>query len=184
MLLNWIKHERPDITKIYLYVKDPFESKYQLLNHRREKVGIKKLKNPKAFIDYSQTIDDVCENLEDYNPTKKNKVLVVFDDMIADMEAIKKISLSGRKLNTSLVFISQSCFKMPKTVRLNASHYIITKIPKKRELEQIVSNHQSDIDFKNFMKLYKDYTREPFSFLVNDTTLTLNNPLRFWKNLL
>ena len=58
------------------------------------------------------------------------------------------------------------------------------KIPNKRELQQIASNHLSDIDFKNFVKLYKDYTKEPFSFLVNDTTLSSDNPLRFRKNLL
>ena len=119
VLLNLIKHQRPDIDKIYLYVKDPFESKYQLLINGREKVGIENLKNPKAFIDYSQTIDDVYENLEDYNPTKKRRVLIVFDDMIADMESNKKLSpkvtelfLRGRKLNISLVFISQSYFKV------------------------------------------------------------------------
>ena len=59
VLLNLIRHQRPDIDKIYLYVKDSFESKYQLLINGREKVGIKTLKNPKAFFDYSQTIDDV-----------------------------------------------------------------------------------------------------------------------------
>ena len=69
VLLNLIKHEQPDIDKIYLYVKDPFESKYQLLINGREKVIIENFKNPKAFIDNSQTIDDVYENLEDYNPT-------------------------------------------------------------------------------------------------------------------
>ena len=67
---------------MYLYVKFPFESKYQLLINEREKSGIENLKNPKAFIDYSQTIDDVYENLEDYNPTKKRRVLILFDDMI------------------------------------------------------------------------------------------------------
>ena len=86
VLLNFVKHQQPDIDKIYLYLKDPFESKYQLLVNGREKVGIKILKNPKAFIDYSQTIDDVYENLEDYNPTKKQRVLIVFHDIIADME--------------------------------------------------------------------------------------------------
>ena len=180
-----------DIGKIYLYVKDPFESKYQLLINGREKVGIENLKNPKAFIDYSQTIDDVYENLEDYNPTKKRRVLIVFDDMIADMESNKKLSpivtelfLRGRKLNISLVFISQSYFKVPKTIRLNATHYFIIKIPNKRELQQIASNHSSDIDFKDFMKLCKDYTKEPHSFLVNDITLSSDIPLRFRKNLL
>ena len=126
MLLNLIKNQQPAFDKIYLYVKDPFESKYELLINRREKVGVKKLKNPKAFIDYGQTIDDVYENLEDYNPTKKRRVLIVVDDMIADMESSKKLSpkvtelfLTGRKLNISLVFILRSYFKVPKTIRLN-----------------------------------------------------------------
>ena len=92
--------------KSYLYVKDPFESKYQLLINRKEKVEIENLKNSKAFIDYSQTINDVYENLEDYNPRKKRRVLIVSDDMIADVEYNKKLSfiftelfLRGRKLN-------------------------------------------------------------------------------------
>ena len=71
VLLNLIKHQRPDFDKIYLYVKDPLKSKYQLLVNGREKVGIENLKIPKALIDYSRTIDDVYENLEDYNPTRK-----------------------------------------------------------------------------------------------------------------
>ena len=92
MLLKLIKHQRPDIHKIYLYVKDRLKSKYQLLINGREKVGIENLKNPKAFIDYSRTIDNVYGNLEDYNSTKKRRVLIVFDDMIADMESNKKLS--------------------------------------------------------------------------------------------
>ena len=92
--------------------------------------------------------------------------------------------LRERKLNFLLVFISQSYIKVPKTIRLNATHYFIMKIPNKREIQQIASNHSSDIDFANFMKLYKDYTKEPYSFLVNDTTLSSDNPLRFRKNLL
>ena len=81
------------LTKIYFYFKDPFESKYQLLINGREKVEIEILKNPKAFIDYSQKIDDVYEDLEDYNPTKKRRVLIVFDDMVADIKYNKKLSL-------------------------------------------------------------------------------------------
>ena len=74
--------------------------------------------------------------------------------------------LRRRKLNISLVFISQSYFRVPETIRLNATHYFIMKIPNKRELQQIAPNHSSDIDFKNFMKLYKEYTKEPYSFLI------------------
>ena len=81
MLLNFKKNLQADIDKIYLHIKDPFESQYQFFINGREKVGIKKLKNPKALIDYSQTID------EGYNPKKKRRVLIVFDDMIADMES-------------------------------------------------------------------------------------------------
>ena len=92
--------------------------------------------------------------------------------------------LRGRKLIISLVFTSQSYFKVPKTIRLNSAHYFIMKILTKRELQQIVSNDSTDIDFKNFMKLYKDYTKEPYSFLVNDATLSTDDPLRLRKNLL
>ena len=117
VLLNLIKHQQPDIDKIYSDIKDPFKSKYQLLFNGREKVGIKTL-NPKAFIDYIQAIDNVYENLEDYNPTKKRRVLIVFDCMIADMESNKKLSplvtelfIRRRKLNVWLVVISQPYFK-------------------------------------------------------------------------
>ena len=95
MLLNLITHQLPDVVKIYLYVKDPLEWKYQLLFKEREKVGIKNLKNPKAYIDYTQITDDVYENLEDledYNPTKKRRVLIAFDDTTADMKSNKKLS--------------------------------------------------------------------------------------------
>ena len=92
--------------------------------------------------------------------------------------------LTERKLNISLVLISQSYFKVPRTIRLNAAHYFIMKISNERELQQIASNHLSDTDFKDFMKLYKYYTKEPFSFFVNDKTLSSDNPLRFRKKLL
>ena len=92
--------------------------------------------------------------------------------------------LTERKLNISLVLISQSYIKVPRTIRLNAAHYFIMKISNERELQQIASNHLSDIDFKDFMKLYKYYTKEPFSFFVNDKTLSSDNPLRFRKKLL
>ena len=95
------------------------------------------------------------------------------------MEFNKKLSpkvteffIRGRKLNISLAFTSQSDFKGLKTIKLNTTHYFIMKIPNKRELQQIVSNHSSDIGFKDFMKLYKDFAKELYSFLVNDTTLS------------
>ena len=95
-------------------------------------------------------MDDIYENLEDFNPTKKRKVLIVFDDMIADVESNKTVSptdaewfLRGTKLNISLVFISKSCFKVPKSIRLNTTHYFIMKTLNKKELQQIASNHSS-----------------------------------------
>ena len=111
--------------------------------------------------------------------------------MIADMINNKKLDsivtelfIRGRKLNISIVFITQSYFKVPKDARLNSTHFFIMKITNKRELQQIVLNHSSDIDFKDFIKIYKKYTKEPYSFLVNDTTLPSDDPLRFRKNLL
>ena len=119
-------------------MQGPFSSKHQLLINGRSKVGIEKLKHTKAFINYSQTINHVYETLEDKNPTKKRRVLIMFDDMIADMESNKKLSpifteflLRGRKLNISLVFISQSYFKVFKSMILNATHYFTMKIPTK-----------------------------------------------------
>ena len=126
---------------------------------------------------------DVYKNIDDYNPDKENKILIVFDDMIADMihneklnSIVTELFIRGRKLNISLVFITQSYFKVPKDVRLNTTHFFIMKIPNKRELQQIAVNHSSDIDFKKC-------TDGPYSFLVNDTTLSSDNPLRFRKNL-
>ena len=113
--------------------------------------------------------------------------LIVSDDMIADMIDNKKLNLTVTelfiKLNISIVFITQSYFKVPKDVRLNSTHFFIMNIPNKRELHQIAVNHSSDIDFKDFMKIYRKYTSEPYSFLVNDTTLPSDNPLRFRMNL-
>ena len=111
--------------------------------------------------------------------------------MIADMINNKKLNpvvtelfIRSRKLGISIVFISQSYVKMPKNVRLNSTHFFIMKIPSKRELQQIALNHSSDIDFKDFMNIYKKCTTKPYSFLVNDTTLPSDDPLRFRKNLL
>ena len=143
-------------------------------------------------MEYSNDMQDVYKNIEDYNPVKKCKILIVFDDMIADMisnnnklnSIVTDLFIRGRKLNISVVFITQSYFKVPKDVRLNSTHFFIMKIPNKRELQQIALNHSSDIDFKDFMNIYKKCTAKPYSFLVNDTTLPSDDPLRFRKNLL
>ena len=187
-MLNLINNE-PNTDKIYLYAKDPYEGKYQYLINKREKVGLDHFDDPKAFMEYSNDIQDVYKNIENYNPGKNRKVLIVLDDMIADMINNKKLNpivtelfIRGRKLNIFIVFITQSYFKLPKDVRLNSTHFFIMKILNKRELQQIVLNHSSDIDSKDFMKIFKKYTAEPYSFLVNDTTLPSDDPLRFRKN--
>ena len=97
---------------------------------------------------------------------------------------LTELFIRGRKLNISIVFITQSYFKVPKEVRLNITHFLIMKIPNKIELQQIAINDSSDIDPKDFMKIYRKCTSEPYSFLVNDTTSPSDNPLRFRKNLL
>ena len=96
---------------------------------------------------------------------------------------VTELFIRERKLNISPVFIAQSYFKVPKDVRLNTTHFFIAKISNKRELQQIAINHSSDISTKDFTNIYRECTAEPYSFLVNDTTLASNNPLRFRKNL-
>ena len=113
--------------------------------------------------------------------------------MIADMIQNKKLNsivselfIRGRSLNISLVFITQSYFKIPKDVRLNTAHSFITKSLSKRELQQIAINHSSDISTDDFVNIYRKCSAKPYSFFVNDTTLTSDNPynpLSFRKNL-
>ena len=139
MLVNVIAHQRPDVHKIYLQKTHLNQSiKIKMRSNGRDRLGIKHEKNPKEFFDYFKTIDD----------------------MIVDMEANKKLShlvyelfMRGRKLSLSLVFIYQSYFKLPKVRRLNATDYFILKISNKRETQQIVLNHLSDIEFIDFMMI-------------------------------
>ena len=142
-LLNSISNQS-DIDKIYLFAKDPYEAKCQYLINKREKVGLVHFDDHKTFIEYSDDIQDVHQNIDDYNPGKKRKLLTIFDDMIADMVIKKKLNpvitelfIRGRKLNISIVFITQSYFKVPKDVRLNSTHFFIMKIPNKRELNKL-----------------------------------------------
>ena len=117
--------------------------------------------------------------------------MLVFDYMIADILSNKKCNpivtelfIKGRKLNIPVVFITLSYFAVPKNIRLNSTHYFVMKIPNKRELQQIAFSHSSDIDFQDFINLYKKFTVEPYSFLVIDTTLPSDNSSCFRKNLL
>ena len=119
-LLNLINNQT-DIEKIYLYAKDPYEAKYQYLINKGEKVSPKHYDDPKAFIEYSNDMQDFYKNIEEHNLCKKREVLIVFDDIIADMITNKKLNpivtelfLRGRKLNISIDFITQSCFEVPK----------------------------------------------------------------------
>ena len=186
-LLNLMNNQQ-DIDKIYLYAKDPYEDKYQYLINKRESVGLKHFNDPKAFIEYSNDIHSVYKNIDNYNLNKENKILIVFDDVIADMINNKKLNsivtelfTRCRKLNISLVFIGKSYFKVPKNVRNNSTHFFIMKIPNKRELMQIAINHSSDINTKDFIEIYRKCTDKPYLFLVFDTTLPSNNSLRFGK---
>ena len=130
---------------------------------------------------------DVYKSIDEYS---RDKELIVFDNMIAGMIHNKKLNsivikliIRGRKLNISLILITQSYFKVPKDVRLNTNHFFIAKIPNKSELVEIAINHSSDINTKDFSNIYRKCTAEPYSFLVIDTMLASNNPLRFRKNL-
>ena len=161
--------QQDDFKKIYLYAKDLTEPNYEFLIKRCEDAGIKHLNDQKAIIECSNTMDDVYENIDEYNPTRKRKVLIVFDDVIADIvrnkkfqAIIKELFIRCRKLNISLMFISQSYFSVPKDVRLNSTHYLIMKVNNQRELQNIEINHSADIDYKDFVKIYRECTKEPY----------------------
>ena len=124
----------------------------------------------------------VFEYIDEYNVDKENKILVVFDDLITDLINNKKLNsvltelfIRGIKLNISLVFITKSYFQVPKDVKLNTNHFFITKIPNKRELQQIALNRLSDISSKDLITFHKKYTSESYSFLVNDNMLASDN---------
>ena len=130
-------------------------------------MGLDHFNDPKTFIEYSNDVRDVYKNIEDYNLGREQKILIVFDDMINNKKLnpiVTELFIRGRKLNISIAFITQSYFKVPKDLRLNSTHFFIMKILNKRELQQIALNHSSDIDFKDFMKIYKECTKEPYSF--------------------
>ena len=110
----------------------------------------------------------VYKNIGEYNPDPENKILIIFDDMIADMihnkklgSIVTKLFIRRMKLNISLVFITQSYFKVPKDVRLNTTHFFITKIPNKRELQNIAQNHSPDIKTEDLINIYRKCTGKP-----------------------
>ena len=140
-LLHLINKFHP-IDKIYLYAVDTDEKKYQYLINKRKQVGIKNLNDPHAFIEYSNDMNDVLEDINNYNKNRVKKVLIIFDDMIADIMRsekfkviVKELFIRCRKLNISIVFITQSYLRNSKDARLNSTHYIIMKIGNKKELK-------------------------------------------------
>ena len=178
------------IHKIYLYAKDLSEPKYEYRIKRREDALIKNANNPNAFIVCSNMMDDIYGDIDSYNPKRNKNVLLVFDDMIADImknkrfqAIIKELFIRYRKLNISLAFITQFYVFVPKDVRLNSTQHFIMKINNKRELQNITINHSANIDYQDFMKIYRECTKESYNFLTIDATLPASDPLRFRKNL-
>ena len=157
---------------------------------KREDAGIKHLNDSNAFIECSNTMDGIYKNIDDCNSNRERKKLIVLDDMIADIipnkkfQAItKELFIRCRKLKISLVFTTQSYFSVPNVVRLKSTHYLIMKINKKRELQNIAINYSGDIGYKDFIKIYRECTKEPYSFLTIDTALPTIDSLRFRINL-
>ena len=170
-LLNSIQRYSNVIDKIYLYAEDLEEPKYQMLINKREKPDINFNNDPTAFIEYSNSMDDILSNIEDYNKKRKREILIIFDDMISHVmsdkkaqQILKDLFIRCRKLTISLCFLTQSYFSVPKDVRLNCTHYILFKLNNKRELQNIAINHSADIDYKDFIKIYRICTKEPLIF--------------------
>ena len=140
---------------------------------------IKNLNDPHAFIEYSGDMNDVLEDINNYNKKRDKKVLIIFDDMIADImrsekfkAIVKELFIRCRKLNISIVFITQSYFRTPKDARLYSTHYMLMKIGNKKELKSIAEENSGHLDFKDFLKIYNYCTKDPYSFMMVDTRPT------------
>ena len=183
-LLHLINNLHP-IDKIYLYAKDIHKPKYEYLINKREQAGIKNLNDPQAFIEYSDDMNDVLDDINNYNKNRDKKVLIVFDDMIADIEynknfkrMIKELFYRAHKINVSIVLITQSYFKALKDARLNSTHYVLMKIGNKKELKRIAEEKSGHLDYKDFLKMYNYYTKEPYSFMTIDVRPTVTIPFK------
>ena len=170
-----------------MYAKDSYEAKYQYLIKIHEKVDVDHHNDPRTYNEYSNDMRDVYKNINDYNPYNENKIFIFFDDMIADMINIKKLDsvvtelfIRGRKFNISLVLSRNHILRFQKMLE-NTTHFFIRKVPNRRELQETARNHSSDIKTEDFNNIYTECTAEPYSFLVNDTMLASDNPLRFGK---
>ena len=139
------------------YAKDLSEPKYEVLIKNREKAGIKHFNDPTAIIKYSDDMNDVFPNIDGYNIGRKRRVLIVFDDMIADIASdnkfkaiIKELFIRSRKLNISIVFIAQSYFRTPKDPRLNSTHYLLMKLKIKKNYKILLKIIQEMLILKIF----------------------------------
>ena len=173
------------IDKIYLSAKDLHEPKYEYLINKREQAGIKNLNDPHPFIQYSDDMNHVLDDINNYNKNRDKKVLIVFDDMITNIEynknfkqIIKELFYTARKINVSIVFITQSYFRALKDTRLNSLHYIIMKINNKKELKRIAEEKSGHLDYKDFLKMYNYCTEEPYSFMTIDARPTATIPFK------
>ena len=162
-----------------LYAKDTKEKKYQYLINIREQAGIKNLNDPHAFIEYSSDMNDVLDDVNNYNKNRDKKGLIIFDDMVADImisgkfkAIVKGLFIRCRKFSISIVFITQSYFRTPKDAILNSTHYILMKIGNKKDLKSIAEENSAHLDFKDFLKIYNYCTKEPYSFIMVDTRPT------------
>ena len=177
-LLHLINNLHP-IDKIYLQAKDIHEPKYEYLINKREQEEIKNI------IEYSDDMNDVLDDINNYNKNRDKKVLTVFDDMIADIEynknfkqIITELFYRAPKINVSIVFITQSYFRALKDARLNSMHYIIMKINNKKELKRIAEEKSGHLDYKDFLKLYNYCTEEPYYFMTIDARPTATIPFK------
>ena len=183
-LLHLINNLHP-IDKIYLYAKDLHEPKYEYLINKREQAGIKNLNDPHAFIEHSDNMNDVLYDINNYNKNRDKKVLIIFDDVIVDIEynknfkrINKELFYRARKINVSIVFFTQSYFRALKDARLNSTHYIIMKIGNKKELKSIAEEKSGNLDYKDFLKMYNYCTKEPYSFMAIDARPTATIPFK------
>ena len=164
-LLNLIK-EQDDIDKIYLYAEDLSEPKYEFLIKKHKDVGTKHFSDSNAFIECSNTMDDLYQNIDDCNPNRKRKILIVFDDMIADIMAnkkfqaiIKELFIRCRKVNISLAFIIPCYFSLPKDVKL-----FDYENKQQNRIKNIAIDHSADTDYHDFTKIYRECTKNLLIF--------------------
>ena len=129
-------------------------------------------------------MSNASDDINYYNKNRDKKVLIIFD-MIADIEyntdfkkIIKKVFFMGRKINVSIVFITQSYFRALKDARLNSTHYILVKISNKKELRKIAEEKSGHLGYKDFLKIYNYCTREPYSFMMIDARPTATIPFK------